>query len=62
MRGDANVTYEAVAKVALETWRATDGTKPATEGPAYGFTQERRGSQLVPLSGSWMVEPRAEAQ
>lgn len=39
---DANVTAKDVADVALATWHETSGSARGTEGPAYGFTPERR--------------------
>lgn len=58
--GDANVTHEAVADKALAVWHATEGAKPS-EGPAYGFQAERRGTQNLGWGGrGHVVEPRAE--
>ncbi len=34
---DANVTAQAVADVAMDAWRGTEGAKRPSEGPAVGF-------------------------
>lgn len=39
---DAKITPKTLAAIALDTWRATDNTRPPGDGPAYGFQSERR--------------------
>jgi len=45
---DANVSPRDIAAEALAVWKATDGSKHDSDGPAYGFTPERR----LPTNGS----------
>lgn len=44
---DTNVTHDQVADKALEVWQATAGVKHDSDGPAYGFSTERRGSHTT---------------
>ncbi len=44
---DTNVTHDQVADKALEVWQATGGAKHDSDGPAYGFSSERRPSQTT---------------
>jgi hypothetical protein len=39
---DQNLTHADVADKALEVWKETGGDPEGLEGPAYGFTAERR--------------------
>jgi hypothetical protein len=61
---DQNVSVADVAKEALTLWEATDGAKEPTQ-PAYGFSADRRGWQVSPMSmggygGAHVEEPKAE--
>lgn len=58
---DANVSAKDIATEALAVWQATDGAKPASEGPAFGLvTSERSPRTLEPMSRGWMVTPKAD--
>lgn len=62
---DANMSPKDLADKALEVWQATGGAK-TSEGPAYGFAQERRGWQVSPMNmgmggrgGGFVNDPKA---
>lgn len=39
---DTNTSVTDVAEQALAVWRATDGAEKGTEGPAFGFRDDKR--------------------
>jgi hypothetical protein len=64
---DVNVTPSDLLAEALKTWQATEGA-PDSRGPAYGFSQDRRGCQVSPMNygaGPGRIDrgdPQAEVQ
>lgn len=53
---DQNLTHSEVADKALEVWKETDGAANGTEGPAYGFSAERRERNAQPGGQFWEVK------
>lgn len=58
---DQNLTHGDVASEALRVWKETAGVANGTEGPAYGFSAERRDRWQAPahLGENGMREVKA---
>lgn len=60
-----NVSVKEVVAEALAAWKATDGAAQPGDGPAFGFSHERRGWQTSPMNlggygGAYITEPTAK--
>lgn len=61
---DQNLTHADVADKALQVWKETGGDAEGLEGPAYGFSAERRERTYAPeahggYGGGYMREVKA---